>query len=425
MQIHTCMKFLKLSLYTFILLFISFKSFSQESATDTLRENSLKVFVDCSCGCDLAFFKKEINFINYVRDPKEAELYILLTSQTNGSGGNTYFFFFQGQQSLKGMTDTLKYSCNANNTSDEIRDGQLRTLKLGLVRYIAQTPEANQLEISSKQSEKEDETPADDKWKSWVFSISSNAYFSGQKLYNYFNISGQLNVTRITPDWKIKFQLYTGYNEQRFVIDEDIYKTYSRSYSFYHLLTRSLSDHWSIGGSANAYHSTYSNIKYGLTLTPAVEYNVFPYSQSTSRSLTIFYKIGPEYNQYIDTTIFDKTSELLFFHRLVFTYNIIKKWGSISTSLYGSNYLHDFSKYNLSLYSSLSIRIFKGLSFEMYANYSLIHDQLGLPKGDVSDEDILLQRRELATQYSYYLSTGLSYTFGSIYNNVVNPRFDN
>jgi hypothetical protein len=55
----------------------------------------------------------------------------------------------------------------------------------------------------------------------------------------------------------------------------------------------------------------------------------------------------------------------------------------------------------------------------------MIHDQLGLPKGGASTEEILLQTKRLSTQYTYYSSFGLSYTFGSIYNNVVNPRFGN
>jgi hypothetical protein len=38
-------------------------------------------------------------------------------------------------------------------------------------------------------------------------------------------------------------------------------------------------------------------------------------------------------------------------------------------------------------------------------------------------EDVLLMRKQLATSYEYYFSIGLSYTFGSIYSNVVNPRF--
>ena len=58
-----------------------------------------------------------------------------------------------------------------------------------------------------------------------------------------------------------------------------------------------------------------------------------------------------------------------------------------------------------------------------WGRYSAIHDQLNLNKSGASDEDILLQRRALESQYSYSMSVGLSYSFGSIYNNVVNPRF--
>jgi len=53
----------------------------------------------------------------------------------------------------------------------------------------------------------------------------------------------------------------------------------------------------------------------------------------------------------------------------------------------------------------------------------MVHDQLSLVKGGATTEEILLHRKELETQYRYYVSFGLTYTFGSIYNNVVNPRF--
>lgn len=59
----------------------------------------------------------------------------------------------------------------------------------------------------------------------------------------------------------------------------------------------------------------------------------------------------------------------------------------------------------------------------MHHNAFRNHDQLNLPKGDASLDEILLRRRELATDYDYHISIGLSYTFGSVYSNVVNPRF--
>jgi hypothetical protein len=71
----------------------------------------------------------------------------------------------------------------------------------------------------------------------------------------------------------------------------------------------------------------------------------------------------------------------------------------------------------------MSIRLTRGLNLDVFGSYSRIHDQLNLPVGDASLDEILLRRRELATDYDYRLSIGLSYTFGSVFSNVVNPRF--
>jgi hypothetical protein len=38
---------------------------------------------------------------------------------------------------------------------------------------------------------------------------------------------------------------------------------------------------------------------------------------------------------------------------------------------------------------------------------------------------VLTQQRALQTSYQYNAFVGLSYTFGSIFNSVVNPRLDN
>lgn len=88
-----------------------------------------------------------------------------------------------------------------------------------------------------------------------------------------------------------------------------------------------------------------------------------------------------------------------------------------------SNYLHDWSCNNLSLFGFINLRIFKGLSVNFGGGASIIHDQLGLVKGGATPEEILLRRKEIATSFDYFTSFGLSWTFGSIYNNVVNPRF--
>jgi hypothetical protein len=70
------------------------------------------------------------------------------------------------------------------------------------------------------------------------------------------------------------------------------------------------------------------------------------------------------------------------------------------------------------------IRIFTGLSVEIQPSVSAIHDQIYLPAAGATRDDILLARQQLATAYQYQMSIGLTFTFGSIFNGVVNPRFN-
>ena len=85
--------------------------------------------------------------------------------------------------------------------------------------------------------------------------------------------------------------------------------------------------------------------------------------------------------------------------------------------------LLDPTQRNTQLYGSASVRIIKGLNFNVGGSYSWIHDQRYLRKGSATKESVLLRQQALATSYFYDFNFGLSYTFGSIFNNVVFPRF--
>jgi hypothetical protein len=115
--------------------------------------------------------------------------------------------------------------------------------------------------------------------------------------------------------------------------------------------------------------------------------------------------------------------ENLLLQRLNIAFQIQKKWGSINLLLIGSNYFYDLSKNRIELMSSINIRIVKGLSLRINGGIAHINDQLNLKKGDISEAERLLQLRELQTKYRVEGGIELVYTFGSIYNNIVNPRF--
>ena len=122
-------------------------------------------------------------------------------------------------------------------------------------------------------------------------------------------------------------------------------------------------------------------------------------------------------------TFYNKIHEHLFNENLSGTFEIKEKWGSASATLEGSNYFHDFAKNRLALHCDITFRLFEGFSLNLHGLISGIHDQLSLPKEYATEEEVLLHQRELATQYDYFAFIGLRYTFGSIYSNVVNPRF--
>ena len=399
--------------------------FSQEikPSIDSLKKNAVNVFVDCNF-CDLDFFRKKIIFVNYLRDRKEAQVHILSAFQQTASGGGACSFFFIGQKNFTGINDTLVYAYPTDATEDEIRNGQAHTMKLGLIRYVSKTPLAEHLSIDmdAPLSDKN----MKDKWRSWVFSMDAGGYLNGQQHYQSLSSWASVSANRITEKWKIEFNLGNNYNESRYQIDDTTkIKSITRSKNFNHLIVKSISNHWSVGGFINAGSSDYINIKLTGNASPAIEYDLFPYSQATRKQLRILYSAGYSYFYYKDTTIFNKIEEGVWSERLAIAFEIKQKWGSLSSSVTGSNYLHDFSLNNLYVHPEIDIRIFKGMSVRLGCSISLIHDQITLRKAGATLEQILLQQRQLATQYSYWGTFGISYTFGSIYNNVVNPRFNN
>jgi hypothetical protein len=214
-----------------------------------------------------------------------------------------------------------------------------------------------------------------------------------------------------------------NFNESNFEYEDSTISSYSDRKNFYSSYVKSISEHWSVGMWFSVGSSTYNNIKLSLSPSPAIEYNLFPYSQSTRRQLRFVYRIDYDYIRYWEETIYDKTEEGLWGQSLTISFEVKEPWGNASTYIEGSHYFHDLKLNRLEIGGNLSFRLTRGLNINVGGGFSAIHDQLALKKGDRSLDEILLRRSELATDFDYRLSAGFSFTFGSVYSNVVNPRF--
>lgn len=419
--------YIKLLLFLIMAIFIPSNIISQEnkSASDSTRAKAVKIFLDCG-DCDMNYTRQEIPYINYVRDVREAEVFILVTDQDAGSGGEQFTFTFQGQGKFKGLNDTLIFTSSPDQTSTIIREKRTNMLKMGLMRYVAKTPLFNEIEINHNKDLESEEVI--DRWNNWVFELSTEPQYESEETNKQLELRNSINVSKITPDIKLEIEMDHFFNREKFIenvnTDSASTSTYTTSaLMISNLFVKSISDHWSAGVLWDLGSSTRENFSFRTDLLPSIEYDIYPYSEATHRQLRILYSAGVQINNYIDTTVYNKIKETLYLQRMNVAFQLQKKWGSINLLLMGSNYFHDFSKNRIELIGSIRIRIFKGLSLDINGGVAHINDQLSLNKGDITEAERLLQLRELATKYRVEGGIELTYTFGSIYNNVVNPRF--
>jgi len=414
----------------FLILLLCGGSLAGQVVPDTVAQpvpdNRLSIYVDWQdVEYDyIDFFKTEIPWVTYALDRAICDVFILITTQATGSGGTEYELTIFGRRNYEGMNDTLSFILGKDQSEDDERRSIVRKLKLGLVRYAARTETADRLTISQETSAAAP-APAADKWDHWVFNLSANGSLDGVQLRHYNYFWSDLSADRVTEDWKLG--LYAGgtYYYNLFKIDSvTTYIDSSRSYYAQTSLIRSLTAHWSAKAMAGCEYSSYGNLALQLVAGPSAEYSIFPYSEATRRELKVAYGLRYLYNRYLEETIYEKLEESLYRQTLSVSVDTKQPWGSVYTSIGGSTYFHDLSKNNVSVSSRLSLQLVRGLSFNLQGLVQLQHDQLALPKRGMTPEEILLQIKELSSQYRYYASIGLSYSFGSLFSSVVNTRFE-
>jgi hypothetical protein len=379
-----------------------------------------RVFLDCP-GADIGGLQKGIAFVEWVAAAADAQVVVTLASEPGPAGEPVEILSFRGQKEFLGDDEAIRVPRPPLPMTDDRTAALNQSLKLGLMRYVGKTPVARRVDISLLDKVKP--TSVADPWNFWVFSLSADGFFMGYETYTSRSVSGSLSANRTTPDWKIRLSAGGSSNKSVYKYEGEEIESASESRSFQGTVVRSLDDHWSVGGYLSVYSSTYGNYDLYARIAPAVEFDLFPYSESTKRQLRFLYMLGFDLVRYDEETIFDKTRENLLSHELRISLELNRKWGTMSVGLEGSNYLHDFRKNRLELEGELSVRLFKGLSFNIDGGGSRIRDQLNLAKGGASFEEVILRRKQLATDYDYYFSVGLSLTFGSVRSNVVNPRF--
>ena len=408
----------------FVLLFVNFSH----------SQSLLQVFLTCNGNCDSDFLKTEMTGeINFVNDVQTSDIQLFMTDVETGSGGASIMMVLDGKQKFDALQDTIRYTLDPNLTFDEKRRTMLKYFRLGLVRYLVHNGQGEDITLSFDKVPVTDMSnksckapPVKDPYDFWIFNVGVDGNVSGEKSITSYWFGGKISANRVTDNQKLFINANISENRTSFVLDADeppyVTINSSRYVGLDDIFT--INNHWSWGLFSHYQSSTFSNFKHQFNFGLGMEYSLFDYKKSNEKYITFQYKINNTFNIYNDTTLYDKIKENLLSHSLSTALNFTQPWGNLYTSLSWKNYLHDWYKNAASFDAGAEIRVFKGFSVNFNLGIQFIRNQLNLPKVGASEEEILTRQRVLATSYSYYSWFGVNYRFGSIFNNVVNPRFN-
>lgn len=406
----------------FLFLFLFLTTSQLKSQDASLKKESIKLFIDCRC--EKSYLQQEINFVNHVRDQGLANVILMIYDIANGSGGRTYKLDFKGTGDYEGMAQELSYDSNVNMTSDDVRKGLLEVVKNGLLKYLLESDLSDKIsyKITDEGLAKRQDINFDDPWNNWIFEVYGEAELDKEASRKEFEYEIGFESDKVTEKWRVRVDVQMNLANSKFIQEDEEFTSNRERYFGYGSIVRSLSNHWSMGIFAGASHDTYTNINLATNLTPAIEYNIFPYREVLRREIVFAYKIGYAHNDYIETTIFGEDGESIFNHSLDIQARFRQPWGNLYSRLRASTFLNDFSKNRVQFNGSVSVRVFKGMAVRFSGSLQLIRDQINLPAGSASLEDVLLQQKQIATDFETGFRIGVSYTFGSVFNNIINTR---
>lgn len=389
-------------------------------ATD---HDTVRVFLDCESGCDSTYLKREITYVDYVRDRNDADVHLMVLRQSSASG-RLYQVSFLGAGRFDALQQVLTFNSPNTDTDDERRRGLTRTIQLGLVPYVAQTPMGQNLNVSFEgSSEPEDAAVEHDPWNHWVYSSRIGTDLSDQDRQDSTELSGSFFANRTTETWRMGYGLSHRFRERNFLFDDGSTLTdISRSSSVSAFAIKAIGEHWGVGGGVSSRRSVFRNLERGYRIAGAIEYNLYPYAESAHREFTMGYFVGRMFLNYDEETVFGLLTEHQSNHGVFVDYDLEQPWGDASVELSASQFLKDADIFRVNLQGQLDYRIARGFSVSLSAAATLVRDQIYLPSGGASDEDVLLGRRALDTGFETRFGVTLRYTFGSIYSNVVNSR---
>ena len=403
---------------------------------DSLLNVRPSVFLDCATrNCRPEYFRTEVNWVNWVRLPDEADVHLIVTSQSTGAGGREYQLDFLGTGGFEYEQRSF-HQAPPTASDRETLDGLARAIGIGALHFATRNgflPAGRFREIaesvlspgagSSLGDAVVGADQVDDPWDFWVFRVWGGAEIEGEETRRTDQISGNVGASRVTPELKAIFRAGADFNRREIELpDDSTFRDRRIDWSLVAFLASSLADRWSAGFRGDLRRILRYNQSFRAEGTALLEYGFFPYAEATRRSLTASYAIGVVHRRYVEKTLYGELEETRWEHSLEVELARREKWGDIAINVEGSHFLHDVELYGLSMFGGLDYRVARGVTIGMEVGISWVNNQIYLSAEGISDAEALLNLQQQAQNFNYGVDASLSLHFGSIFNNVVNNR---
>lgn len=389
-----------------------------------------RLFLSCPTDCFEDYLKQELSYFSFVRDRYLADANLIVSRQQAGNGGERFTVrALWSKDAIERMRIPVRpleeaFLVPPAATIDEARAALAQATLRVLYRSLAESHQRYVFNMSVPPRSAVNLSELFDPWNYFVLVPELSVSGEGGSGYYFVEGTGALTIRRTTEPWRLRVRGSYTRNWNGFQLEDGSRVSADiPSWQFRALSAHAIGRRWALGGLLTLIGSDYENFRGHLRAAPAIEFNIFPYSENASQQLRFVYQAGVWWASYLEGNRQGLMEEVRPYHALSFVSDVNQAWGSIQWVLQGNQFVDAPSLFRLSTGTNLSLRLTSGLAFVLEAEFAWVEDLVNLRGRPVTDQELLLWTVQQPTSFTFVGKAGLAYTFGSHHNSIVNPRF--
>lgn len=397
-------------------------------ASDAAAQSSAarpRVYLDCGRDClDGDYYRQALSYFDWVRDRHDADIAIRVVKQLASNGGWSYTVTLRRPRQAASASIVRTVTAAPGDPPAVDRERLMRAAMLSLLEALRGTPHEAVFQVTLPERTGTDLAAVSDGWDHWVFAPEFGALVEAESNYYFMEAEASLNVRRITELSKFRSTTTFTRRSVRFVLEDDERVSGQVNELSQRLVyAHSLGRHWAFGALGVGRTGIYENYQLHLHGGPIFEWNAFPYEENASRQLRLAYQAGAWYSRYFERSVLGRLEDIRPYHALSLIVDLNQAWGSVQAVLQANEFIDAPKRWRLAAGLTFTLALVAGLALQFEGEVAWIHDQINLRRRELTDREIFLETRELEKTVSLTAEFGFSYTFGSVHDTIVNPRF--